>query len=62
MNQNEKKRLDRTARNLISLFMALLLLTCVSVWMNACGGDDLFFPGNIPVTATAVETATPTPA
>jgi hypothetical protein len=61
MSQNDGKRDDTTAKNLTSLFMALLLLACVAVWITACGGSDLFFPGDIPATATAVDTATPTP-
>lgn len=39
-----------------SALLAALLASAVS-----CGGEDLIFPGMLPFTATAVNTATPTP-
>jgi hypothetical protein len=43
-----------------ALVGALTLLAAVLATAS-CGDDDLFFPGDIPATATAVPTATPTP-
>jgi hypothetical protein len=44
-----------------ALFAALLLFGGLVTLINSCGGDDLVFPGNVPATRTAQNTATPVP-
>jgi hypothetical protein len=53
------KRGSRT--DLAVLLAAVLALGCCGILLAACGGNDLIFPGDIPATATAQFTATPTP-
>ena len=45
----------------IALVAALLLLAAITAAIVACGDDDLFFPGELPATATEVPTSTATP-
>ncbi len=40
---------------------ATMVLMGVSFAIAACGGDDLFFPAELPATATEERTSTPTP-
>ncbi len=45
----------------LALTGASALLVALLASALSCGGDDLIFPGMVPFTATAVNTATPTP-
>ncbi len=42
-----------------ALVLSLLVLAAVAVGISACGGDDIFFPGEIPATSTEEPTTTP---
>jgi len=53
---------SRTSRpRLLALLLAAVAFLGVVVAIAACGNDDLIFPGDIPFTATPVNTSTSTP-
>ena len=48
------------AESVLTLVIALVLLTAIVVSVMSCGGSDLTFPGQIPFTDTPGSTQTPT--
>lgn len=50
-------RIDRA--RLRALLLALLVFFGVVVAILSCGNNDLYFPGDIPFTATPQNTSTP---
>ena len=60
MTQREDEAVLSRA-NMVSLIVALLVFGAVVPVLNSCSDEDLFFPGDLPATATAVNTATPEP-
>lgn len=53
-------RSEKNTSELTALIVSLCVLVSIAVAMASCG-NDIFFPGDIPPTSTAVATSTSTP-
>ena len=52
---------NHTRRDFAALAVAVAVFASVLLGIAACGDEDLFFPGEIPATATEDPTETPDP-